>query len=51
MRRPTLELAVAFNRAVRHEDEWFEEPDDLDRVKRALAAMHSDVSIDFPPFV
>lgn len=39
MRRPTLELAVLFNRAVRHEDEWFEEPDDLDRVERALAAI------------
>jgi prophage maintenance system killer protein len=39
LRRPTLELAVLFNRAVRHEDEWFEEPDDLDRVQRALAAI------------
>ncbi len=39
MRRPTLELAVVFNRAVRHEDEWFEEPDDLDRVERALGSI------------
>lgn len=39
MRRPTLKLAVVFNRAVRHDDEWFEEPDDLDRVERALAAI------------
>jgi prophage maintenance system killer protein len=34
--RPTLDLAVAFNRATRRADEWFEEPDDLDRVQRAL---------------
>ena len=33
MRRPTLALAVAFNRAVRGQDEWFDEPDDLDRVE------------------
>ena len=39
MRQPTLELAVVFNRAVRHEDEWFEEPDDLERVERALASI------------
>lgn len=39
MRRPTLALAVVFNRAVRHEDEWFEEPDDLDRVERALGSV------------
>lgn len=36
MRRPTLGLAVAFNHAVRQDDEWFDEPDDLDRVERAL---------------
>jgi prophage maintenance system killer protein len=29
---------VAFNHAIREEDEWFEEPDDLPRVERALAA-------------
>lgn len=39
MRRPSLELAVAFNRAVRAADEWFDEPDDLARVGRALAAV------------
>jgi prophage maintenance system killer protein len=39
LRRPTLTLVVAFNRAVRHEDEWFEEPDDLDRASRALEAI------------
>jgi len=30
-------MAVAFNRAVREHDEWFDEPDDLDRVERALS--------------
>ena len=30
---------MAFNRAVREEDEWFEEPDDLPRVQRALNAI------------
>lgn len=30
---------MAFNRAVRREDEWFDEPDDLDRLERALAAV------------
>ena len=39
MRRPTLALAVAINRAVREADEWFSEPDDLDRVERALASI------------
>jgi len=39
LRRPTLALAVAINRAVRAEDEWFDEPDDLERVQRALSAL------------
>jgi len=37
--RPTVGLAVAINRAVRHDDEWFDEPDDLDRLNRVLAAI------------
>jgi prophage maintenance system killer protein len=32
-------LAVAINRAVRVDDEWFDEPDDLDRLARALEAI------------
>lgn len=32
-------MAVALNRAVRAADEWFDEPDDLERVDRALAAI------------
>jgi len=34
-----LALAVEFNRAIRTDDEWFDEPDDLDRVQRALSAV------------
>jgi prophage maintenance system killer protein len=39
LRRPALDLAVAFNHAVREADEWFNEPDDLQRVERAMAAI------------
>lgn len=39
MIRPTLALAVALNQAVRGDDEWFDEPDDLERLQRALAAI------------
>jgi hypothetical protein len=31
-------LAVALNYAARRGDEWFDEPDDLERVQRALDA-------------
>jgi len=31
-------LAVAFNHSIRESDEWFDEPDDLDRVRTALQA-------------
>jgi hypothetical protein len=34
--RPTLALAITLNHATRQDDEWFDEPDDLDRVQRAL---------------
>jgi prophage maintenance system killer protein len=37
--RPTLALAVALNLTTRRDDEWFEEPDDLARVQRALDAV------------
>jgi prophage maintenance system killer protein len=39
LNRPTLELAVAFNAAVRTADEWFDEPDELDRLAKALAVI------------
>jgi prophage maintenance system killer protein len=38
LKRPSLDLAVAFNRSIRESDEWFDEPDDLDRVGAALQA-------------
>ncbi|MHB1498673.1 MAG: Fic family protein [Acidimicrobiales bacterium] len=39
MKRPSLALVVAINRAVREADEWFDdEPDDLPRVKAVLVA-------------
>jgi prophage maintenance system killer protein len=34
--RPTLELAIALNHAARQDDEWFDDPDDLERLRRAL---------------
>ena len=39
MNRPTVDLVVAINHVVRRDDEWFDEPDELDRVARALAAI------------
>ena len=36
MRIPSLEVVVAFNHTIREADEWFDEPDELDRVKRLL---------------
>lgn len=39
LRRPTLVLAVAINHVAREADEWFDEPDDLDRLASALAAI------------
>ena len=39
MNRPTLQLAIQINQLVRDEDEWFEDPDDLDRVESALSSI------------
>ncbi len=39
MRKPDLRLAVAINKRVRGNDEWFDEPDDLDRVESALRSL------------
>jgi hypothetical protein len=46
--RPTLDLAVAFNRVSREADEWFEEPDDLVRVQWLLDRNGEDGSQFFP---
>jgi prophage maintenance system killer protein len=39
LNRPPLRLATEFNKRVREDDEWFDEPDDLERVKRALSSI------------
>jgi prophage maintenance system killer protein len=39
--RPSLELAIAVNSAIREHDEWFDDPDDLDRIQRTLATTES----------
>lgn len=40
MRTPDLRLAVAINERIRGSDEWFDEPDELDRVESALRSVH-----------
>jgi prophage maintenance system killer protein len=47
LRLPTVDLAVAISEAVRETDEWFPEPDDLDRVARAVDSIgkESDVVV------
>lgn len=45
MIRPTLDLAVAFNRVSREADEWFDEPDDLERVQRAVGSIADLVDV------
>ena len=39
MKRPGLRLAIEINKRVRSDDEWFDEPDDLDRVETALRSV------------
>ena len=39
MNKPTLRLAIEFNKRVREDDEWFDDPDDVDRVERALTSV------------
>jgi prophage maintenance system killer protein len=34
-------LAIAVNRSVRADDEWFDEPDDIERLRQALSAVDS----------
>jgi hypothetical protein len=38
LNKPTLRLAIEFNKRVREDDEWFADPDDLDRVVQALTS-------------
>lgn len=39
LKRPSLDVAVEINRAVRGADEWFDDPDDLDRIQDVLSAV------------
>jgi prophage maintenance system killer protein len=39
LNRPSLQLVLAINRSVRRDDEWFDEPDDLERVRRAPSSI------------
>ena len=43
MNLPSLELVVALNAAVRHNDEWFDEEDDLDRIARILEELQTEL--------
>lgn len=36
---PSLEQAIAFNASIREADEWFDEPDELERVEKVLDAL------------
>ena len=47
MKKPSLRLAIEINKRVREKDEWFEEPDDLERVSGALASVDREEN----PFV
>jgi Fic family protein len=37
LNRPSVDIAVELNQAVRESDEWFEEPDDIKRLAHALS--------------
>lgn len=43
LKKPSLRLAIEINKRVREEDEWFEEPDDLERVSRALNSVDREL--------
>ena len=47
MRLPSVGVVVAINASVRHDDEWFDEPDEVDRIERLL----EQVKIETDPIV
>ncbi|HUD17326.1 MAG TPA: Fic family protein [Acidimicrobiales bacterium] len=42
MRLPSLSIIVAINHSIRHDDEWFGDPDELDRIERILAELQRE---------
>ena len=36
MRLPNLAIVLAINASIRHDDEWFDEPDEVERIVRLL---------------
>ena len=38
LRLPTLAMVVAFNQSVRNDDEWFDEPDELETSRHFASA-------------
>jgi hypothetical protein len=42
LRLPNLAIIIAINESVRHDDEWFDEPDELERVERLLGQLQSE---------
>lgn len=43
MKKPDLRLAIAINQRVRSADEWFDHPDELDRIKSAVLSIEGVV--------
>ena len=44
LRLPTLRWVVFLNARVRSDDEWFDEPDDVERVARVLLSVRQDAA-------
>ncbi len=42
MRLPSLAIIVAINHSIRQDDEWFDEPEELDRIERILSELQGE---------